>query len=609
MGLGDTERIAKILVDPDEDRHRLRLRAGQALERQRRPRRLPDDRRRQDVDEGPEGRQPLDRLLDDLHGPAESEHALCRHVGLPPQGLDVPLGRRQRRRRRAERPVQVDRRRRDVDGSRREEREGPSVQALGPRRGLGGAGKPNVVYAFIEAAIPKNGLYRSDDGGATWQALDRSQIMVWRPFYFANLIVDPEGREQALQAGPDAHRLDRRRQELLRHRRRRARRLPRRLDRSRQHRSPHRRRRRGRLVFLRRRQHVVEGGEPADLAVLPRERRHGHAVQRLRRPAGQQLLGRRLRVPGRHHQRAVGKHVRRRRLLDVRRPVRSDVHLRRVAGRQHRPRQPQDARDRATSSRCPATRKASCATTGTRRSISPRRRRAPSTSARSSSSARAITARRGSASRPTSPRTIPKNRSRSSPAASRSTTPRPRCTRRSTRSPSRRRTRTSSGSAPTTATCRSPRDGGKTWKNVVGNVPGLPKNAWVSSIEAGHFDDGTAYATFDLHTFGDMRPYVYRTTDFGKTWTALVARGRLDEGLRPRRQGRPRQQEPALRRHGDRPLDLARRRQAVGAVQGRRDAERRRARPRDPPARRTISSSPRTGAASGSSTTSRRCAR
>ena len=55
------------------------------------------------------------------------------------------------------------------------------------------------------------------------------------------------------------------------------------------------------------------------------------------------------------------------------------------------------------------------------------------------------------------------------------------------------------------------RDAGKTWKNVVGNVPGLPKNAWVSSIEAGHFDAGTAYATFDLHTFGDMRPYVYRT--------------------------------------------------------------------------------------------------
>jgi len=66
------------------------------------------------------------------------------------------------------------------------------------------------------------------------------------------------------------------------------------------------------------------------------------------------------------------------------------------------------------------------------------------------------------------------------------------------------------------------RDGGKTWRNVAGNVAGLPKFAWVSSVEAGHFDPGTAYATFDLHTFGDMKPYVYRTTDFGKTWTALA---------------------------------------------------------------------------------------
>ncbi|PYP72964.1 MAG: sialidase, partial [Gemmatimonadetes bacterium] len=66
------------------------------------------------------------------------------------------------------------------------------------------------------------------------------------------------------------------------------------------------------------------------------------------------------------------------------------------------------------------------------------------------------------------------------------------------------------------------RDGGKTWTNVVGNIPGLPKNAWVSSVEAGHFDPGTAYATFDVHTFGDMRPYAYKSADFGATWSALV---------------------------------------------------------------------------------------
>ena len=67
------------------------------------------------------------------------------------------------------------------------------------------------------------------------------------------------------------------------------------------------------------------------------------------------------------------------------------------------------------------------------------------------------------------------------------------------------------------------RDGGKNWTNVVGNVQGLPKNAWVSYVDASHFDEGTAYVAFDLHTFGDMRPYVYKTTDFGKSWTALIA--------------------------------------------------------------------------------------
>ena len=67
------------------------------------------------------------------------------------------------------------------------------------------------------------------------------------------------------------------------------------------------------------------------------------------------------------------------------------------------------------------------------------------------------------------------------------------------------------------------RDGGKKWSNVTANIPGLPKSAWVSYLDAGHFDKGVAYATFDLHNFGDIRPYAYRTTDFGQTWTPIVA--------------------------------------------------------------------------------------
>ena len=69
------------------------------------------------------------------------------------------------------------------------------------------------------------------------------------------------------------------------------------------------------------------------------------------------------------------------------------------------------------------------------------------------------------------------------------------------------------------------RDAGKNWTNVVGNIPNLPKNAWVSSVDPSHFNDGTIYATFDLHTFGDMRPYAYKSTDFGKTWKSIIASG------------------------------------------------------------------------------------
>lgn len=66
------------------------------------------------------------------------------------------------------------------------------------------------------------------------------------------------------------------------------------------------------------------------------------------------------------------------------------------------------------------------------------------------------------------------------------------------------------------------RDNGKAWSNVVANVPGLPKNSWVSWVQASTFDAATAYVTFDRHTFGDMAPYAFRTTDYGKTWTPLV---------------------------------------------------------------------------------------
>lgn len=72
------------------------------------------------------------------------------------------------------------------------------------------------------------------------------------------------------------------------------------------------------------------------------------------------------------------------------------------------------------------------------------------------------------------------------------------------------------------------RDGGKTWKNVVQNIRGLPGNTWCSRIEASHFEPGTAYAAFDGHRHDDYETYVYKTTDNGRTWKSI--RGNLPFG-------------------------------------------------------------------------------
>jgi photosystem II stability/assembly factor-like uncharacterized protein len=65
------------------------------------------------------------------------------------------------------------------------------------------------------------------------------------------------------------------------------------------------------------------------------------------------------------------------------------------------------------------------------------------------------------------------------------------------------------------------KDGGKTWKNVVKNIEGLPPNTWCSRIEASHFYESTAYAAFDGHRHDDYNAYLYKTSDYGKTWTSL----------------------------------------------------------------------------------------
>ncbi len=67
------------------------------------------------------------------------------------------------------------------------------------------------------------------------------------------------------------------------------------------------------------------------------------------------------------------------------------------------------------------------------------------------------------------------------------------------------------------------RDGGISWENVVNNIPNRPTNAWVSRVEPSHFDEATLYVTLDNHRRDDNRPYVYKTTDFGKSWKSITS--------------------------------------------------------------------------------------
>jgi len=67
------------------------------------------------------------------------------------------------------------------------------------------------------------------------------------------------------------------------------------------------------------------------------------------------------------------------------------------------------------------------------------------------------------------------------------------------------------------------RDGGKNWLNVTANIRGLPPNGTISNIEPSRFDAGTCYLSVDLHQENNRDPYVYKTADYGKTWTLISA--------------------------------------------------------------------------------------
>ena len=65
-------------------------------------------------------------------------------------------------------------------------------------------------------------------------------------------------------------------------------------------------------------------------------------------------------------------------------------------------------------------------------------------------------------------------------------------------------------------------DGGKTWANVTPKITGLPKESWIPQIRASSFNGSEAFVVANNYRQGDMSAYVFRTKDFGQTWTRLV---------------------------------------------------------------------------------------
>ena len=65
-------------------------------------------------------------------------------------------------------------------------------------------------------------------------------------------------------------------------------------------------------------------------------------------------------------------------------------------------------------------------------------------------------------------------------------------------------------------------DGGKNWSNLVKNVPGMAANSPVSHVEPSRTNANTAYVAFERHMFDDFKPYIFKTSNGGKSWTSIA---------------------------------------------------------------------------------------
>jgi photosystem II stability/assembly factor-like uncharacterized protein len=66
------------------------------------------------------------------------------------------------------------------------------------------------------------------------------------------------------------------------------------------------------------------------------------------------------------------------------------------------------------------------------------------------------------------------------------------------------------------------RDGGKSWTNLTQRISGMPKEAWIARVIPSEYESGTAWAVVNNYRKGDYQPYLFRTDDFGASWTNVV---------------------------------------------------------------------------------------
>ena len=66
------------------------------------------------------------------------------------------------------------------------------------------------------------------------------------------------------------------------------------------------------------------------------------------------------------------------------------------------------------------------------------------------------------------------------------------------------------------------RDGGKTWTGFRGKITGMPIGCWIPQIKVSSYNAGEVFVVANDYRRGDMKPYIFRTTDYGKTWTRMI---------------------------------------------------------------------------------------